>query len=68
MKASPEQITELMARPTISVEEAAMVLGIGRGPAYKAVNKGEIHTIRINSRLLVPTSWLRELLESSPAA
>jgi excisionase family DNA binding protein len=57
-----------MNKPTCSVDDAARVLGIGRGPAYKAINRGEIRSIRIGGRVLVPTSALRELLDGVPTA
>lgn len=48
--------------PTITISEAARILGISRSAAYRAAAKGEIPTIRIGGRLLVPTAKLRELL------
>jgi excisionase family DNA binding protein len=70
MNATLQQIAQLMERPTVNVEEAAMVLGIGRGQAYRAVNSGELRCVRIGKRVIVPTSALRELLDgqSAPAA
>lgn len=46
----------------LSVEEAASVLGIARGTAYAAVRAGEIPSVRVGKRLLVPTAALRRLL------
>lgn len=48
--------------PTVSVDDAAAALGISRGTAYQAVAAGEIPSIRIGRRLLVPTAGLRRLL------
>lgn len=60
------------ARPTISVEEAASVLGLGRSAGYIGVRCGEIPSVRIGRRLLVPTLPLRRMLgetiESATAA
>lgn len=51
------------SRITLTVEEAAKALGIGRGLAYEAVRRGEIPTIRLGKRLLVPRSrWSSFLL------
>ncbi len=50
-------------RVTLTVEEAARALGIGRGLAYEAVRRGEIPTVRIGRRLLVPRPALDRLLE-----
>lgn len=51
--------------PTVSVGDAAKILGIGRGTAYEAARRGEIPTIKIGKRLLVPTSRLRQLLDAA---
>ena len=48
-------------RPTLRVEEVAKILGIGRSTAYEAVGRGEIPTIRIGRRLLVPSAALHTL-------
>lgn len=50
------------ARPTLTVEEAAGVLGVSRGAAYKAAQTGEIPTLRIGRRIVVPTARLLALL------
>jgi excisionase family DNA binding protein len=52
-------------RLTMSVEEAATVLGISRTFAYEAVARGEIPCIRIGRRILVPRFTLNRLLESA---
>jgi excisionase family DNA binding protein len=45
----------------ISVEEAARMLSISRGLAYEAARRGELPTIRLGRRLLVPRRALLEL-------
>jgi len=47
---------------TLSVEEAAKLLGIGRNLCYDRVKTGEIPVIKIGRRLLVPRSALEKLL------
>jgi excisionase family DNA binding protein len=42
--------------------EVAALLGISRSAAYRAVARGEIPTIRIGRRLLVPTAKLYAML------
>jgi excisionase family DNA binding protein len=49
-------------RLTMTVEEAGRLLGIGRNLAYEAARRGEIPTVRLGRRMLVPTARLRELL------
>ena len=48
---------------TLSIEEAAKVLGIGRNLCYERVKTGEIPVIKIGRRLLVPKRALEKLLE-----
>ncbi|MBA7639928.1 hypothetical protein ES703_47589 [subsurface metagenome] len=50
------------AKLTLSVEEAAKVLGIGRNLCYDRVKTGEIPVIKIGKRLLVPRAALEKLL------
>ncbi len=49
-------------RLTLSVEETAKLLGIGRNLCYDRVKTGEIPVIKIGRRLLVPRSALEKLL------
>lgn len=46
----------------ISVEAAAKLLSISRGSAYAAAACGELPTIRIGRRLLVPVAKLNAML------
>ncbi len=50
-------------RLTLTVEEAAATLGISRAFAYEAVRRGEIPSIRIGRRVLVPRAALERLLD-----
>lgn len=54
-----------ISRKTISVEEAGHQLGISRNTAYEAAGRGEIPTIRIGRRLLVPLVAFERLLNDS---
>ncbi|RMF09398.1 MAG: DNA-binding protein [Alphaproteobacteria bacterium] len=51
-----------MTRQTVSVEEAARILGLGRSSAYEAVRRGDIPSLRIGRRILVPRAALERLL------
>lgn len=55
-------------RATYTIEESARRLGIGRNQAYEAAHRGEIPTIRIGKRLLVPRAAFDRLLDSGRAA
>ena len=52
---------------TVSIDRAAVALGISRGTAYAAAHKGELPVIRIGRRLLVPRDALERLLAGEPA-
>jgi excisionase family DNA binding protein len=56
------------APATMTVEEVAKRLRIGRNQAYEAVHDGKIPAIRIGTRWLVPTAALDRLLLSGKAA
>ncbi len=47
---------------TLTVDETAKCLGIGRNSAYEAIAKGEIPVVKIGKRLLVPKAALERLL------
>jgi len=56
---------EQPARRTYTVQEAGCILGLGRGAAFRAAKSGQLPTIRIGRRILVPRAALEKLLESS---
>ena len=51
--------------PTVSVQQAADILGIGRGLAYDLVKRRALRALRLGGRILIPTSSLIELLGGS---
>ncbi|UKJ63502.1 helix-turn-helix domain-containing protein [Cellulosimicrobium cellulans] len=51
-------------RLAVSVEEAGDALGLSRSLAYRAANAGEIPSVRIGRRLLVPVPALLRMLGS----
>ncbi|HWL99083.1 MAG TPA: helix-turn-helix domain-containing protein [Nocardioidaceae bacterium] len=51
-------------RATLTVwPETAAILGLSKASAYDAARRGEIPTIRVGRRLLVPTAALRRMLQ-----
>ena len=50
-------------RQTLKIEEAAKVLGISRNTAYDAARTGQLPTVKIGKRLLVPRVALARLLD-----
>lgn len=53
---------QLATRSTLTVEETALLLGIGRTAAYQAVQRGELPSVRIGRRCLIPVPKLLTLL------
>lgn len=49
---------------TLSLAEAAELLGIGRSTAYQAVRAGKFPSpvLRVNSRIVIPTAPLLKVL------
>jgi excisionase family DNA binding protein len=52
-------------RKTLTIPEAAQALGIGRNQGYEAAKRGEIPTIKIGKRILVPVAALERMLQGS---
>jgi len=50
-------------RLTVSVPEAAKMLGISKNSAYNAVARGSVPSLRIGKRIVVPLAALRRILE-----
>jgi excisionase family DNA binding protein len=53
-------------RLALTVTEAASILGISRALAYELVARGELPSIRLGRRLVVPTVALLEMLGLRP--
>jgi excisionase family DNA binding protein len=49
---------------TMTVSQAATVLGISRSSAYECVRHGSIPSIRLGRRIVIPRRALDELLAS----
>ena len=47
---------------TLTVEQAAAIIGISRGTAYEAARKGDLQVVRFGRRLVVPAAKLAALL------
>lgn len=52
----PRSLPDPDREPTLRVERAAAILHISRRSAYYAVTRGEIPSIRIGKRIVVPTA------------
>jgi len=49
----------------LSVEQAGELLGLSRGLTYEAVRTGQIPSIRIGRRILIPIAALQRLLDEA---
>lgn len=59
------KLDQLRGRATITVEQTAQLLGLGRTAAYDAARRGELPTRRLGRRLLVPVPALLTWLEAN---
>ena len=48
--------------PTLSVEQAGWLMGLSRSAAYRAARRGDLPTLRIVHRVLIPTQAFLQLL------
>jgi hypothetical protein len=67
-KTNPDASAGVLPRaeeqPTISLwPTAGKAVGLGRSATYDAAERGDIPTIRLGRRILVPTPALRRLLQ-----
>lgn len=46
----------------MTVEQAGQILGLSRTAAYEAVKRGQIPSVRLGRRILIPRGKLSELL------
>ncbi len=60
------ELKELLSRPTASVQDAGRALSLSRSATYLAAKRGDIQLIKIGGKLLVPTAWLRRVLQLGP--
>lgn len=50
---------------TMSVAAAAKILGISRTTAYECVRSGDLPSVRMGGRILIPTQRIERLLAAS---
>lgn len=55
-------------RLTVSVEEAAEILGISRALAYSLVARQQLPSLKLGRRVVVPRRALDRMLEVEPPA
>lgn len=52
-------------KKTLSVAEAAKILGVGRGSVYNSIRTGELPSLKLGTRILIPTSKLRLIVDGN---
>lgn len=57
-----------MERQTVTVMEAAAILGISKPFAYALVGRGELPVLRLGKKLVVPRRALDQMLEQGHSA
>ena len=61
-ESKPSPFAHLADEATITVEQTARLLGLGRTAAYEAARRGEFPTRRLGRRIIVPVPALLEWL------
>jgi len=67
IRSLPRGLDEIESRLTLSVEETASLLGLGRSAAYEAARRGELPSRRLGRRVIVPVPALLTWLGIEPA-
>ncbi len=65
---APPRLEDIESRVTLTVDEVAQLLGMGRTAAYEAARRGEIPSRRLGRRVVVPVPALLDWLGASSAA
>ncbi len=66
--ARPEEDIMSEERLTITVAEAAKLLGISRGTAYECVRTGQIPSVCFGRRVLIPRKRFEAMLDAEQGA
>jgi len=61
-------LDDLDHRITLTIEETASLLGLGRTATYEAARRGQIPSRRLGRRVVVPVPALLEWLRSDAVA
>jgi hypothetical protein len=53
------ELNQLLAQPTLTVADALKVIPLSRNSLYEAIRRGDIKTVKLGKKILVPTGPLR---------
>ena len=56
------ELPDPATQPTITVDELGELMGVSRSTAYESVRNGEIPSIRLGRRIVIPTAAVRRML------
>lgn len=61
------EVTDLVERPatealSVSVDEAARLLGVGRSTMFALLDAGDVRSVKVGARRLIPRRALEEFL------
>jgi excisionase family DNA binding protein len=59
-------VDELLSRPTITPKEARQILRLSKNGVYEALRRGDIGSVRIGRKILIPTAPLRAQFSLTP--
>lgn len=62
---APSRAAGRRRRATMTVTEAAEVLGVSRSTAYELVRSGDLPALRLGRRIVVPEHAIDDLLDSA---
>lgn len=60
--AGKSEVDQLLARPTLTVADALKIIPLSRNGLYEAIRRGDIATVKMGKKILVPTAPLRRQL------
>jgi len=58
----PRSLPDPRETPTLSIGRTAAILGVSTGTVYEAVRRHELRSIRVRSRVVIPTAYLVDML------
>jgi hypothetical protein len=61
-----DEIKAILDKPTCSVEEFRKIFGLSKNPAYDAVRRGDVRSVRIGGCIRIPTAPLKAKLGLGP--
>jgi len=56
------EIVSILSQPTCSVDDYRRIMGISKNPAYEAVKRGDVPSIRVGGCIRIPTAPLKQML------